>query len=106
MTDYRDYAKDLRELADVLESNALDLPLPRYDNVPLTIDIHVAEQDEPVYAAAALGVTPKISVTGHTTATVRIGTVELKFVHITDTAMAAHHARMARADATPAAVTS
>ena len=100
--DFHDYAHDLRLLADILDQAAPDLPIPKYATIPLTIDIGAAEQRDVLIAANALGVNPKITDTGHTTATLMIDTVELRFIHITDTAMGAYKAKQAFAATMPA----
>jgi len=74
MVTYHDYAKDLRTLADLLDAHTSDLPLPKYANQGLTIDIHTAEAIDVVQAAKTLGSKVEIR-RGHTTADVEIESV-------------------------------
>ena len=96
MVTYQGFAKDLRALAAMLDRAALDLPMPQYADQGLAIDIHVAEERDVLSAVGALN-TQVSRRNGHTTTQADIGTVHLRFVHVTDTAMAAHTAKMAYA---------
>lgn len=102
---YRAFARDLHALADLLDATAADLPEPKY-HIPLSIGIHCAEAVDVAQAAKALGVDAKVTPAGHSTATLRIDSVEFQFIHITDAAMAAHNARAEYARTMPAAVAS
>ena len=99
MVTYHDYAKDLRALADILDVTTL--PLPKYPQQGLSIDIHVASSDDVEQAAWTLGARANSS-NGHTTLVVDLDTVHLKFVHVDDAAKAAHQARMTYAATMPA----
>jgi hypothetical protein len=103
MVTYHDYAKDLRALADLLDTHTSDLPLPKHANQGLTIAIHTAEAIDVVQAAKTLGVEIEIR-RGHTTADVEIDTVHLGFIHINGDAMAEFNLRQAYAKTMPAAV--
>jgi hypothetical protein len=89
---YRDFAKDLRALADLLDATATDLPLPQYD-IPLDITIHVTEAQDVFDAALALGVEANVTDSGHSTATRHVDSVDLRFLHITADAMVKYNAR-------------
>jgi hypothetical protein len=86
MSDYRSWAKDLHTLAYFLTEAADELPAPMFD-LPLCIDIHVAEPADVVAAAETLDVVVEDSGGGHTSASTLIDTVRLKFAHVTDDAM-------------------
>lgn len=102
MVTFHDYAKDLRILADLFDTNADDLPLPQYSGQGLGVDIHVAEARDVLTASEAL--TTQVSRrNGHTTTQTDVGTIHLRFIHVTDTAMAAHSAKMAYAATMPVA---
>jgi len=103
MVTYQDYAKDLRALADLLDTHTSDLPLPKYANQGLTIDIHAAEAIDVVQAAKTLGSKVEIR-RGHTTADVEIDTAHLRFIHINGDAMAEFNLRQAYAKTMPVAV--
>jgi hypothetical protein len=96
--DYHDYAKDLRGLADLLDVTTL--PLPKYPQQGLSIDIHVASSDDVEQAAWTLGARANHG-NGHTTLVVDLETVHLKFVHIDAAARAKHKAWMAYAATMP-----
>ena len=98
MVTYQDYAKDLRTLAAMLDHLAYRLPLPKYPEQGLDIQIHTASHLDIDQAAKILDV-PTLRVHGHTTSVLDVGTVHLKFVHVNATATAAYKARMARANA-------
>ena len=100
MVTYQDYAKDLRALADLLDTIAADLPLPQYAGQGLTIGIHVAEAIDVVQAAKALETEVEIR-GGHTTTDVDIDTVHVSFIHVSVDAMAEHNLRQAYAKTMP-----
>ena len=97
---YRLFAADLYTLADTLENNADDLPLPKYPKQGLSIEIHVAFANDVFEAARVLNVDTEIRA-GHTTAQLDVGTIHLRFVHVEDAAMAAHKTRQAFAATMP-----
>jgi hypothetical protein len=95
---YADYAADLRALADILDDAGYRLPLPRYPSQGLDIQIHTASHLDVDQAAKILDVpTSRPKGSGHTTANLDVGTVHVRFVHVSDAAMAAHTAKMAYA---------
>ena len=99
MGTYYDYAKDLHQLANMLEY-ADELPLPRYPGQGLGIDIHVDSPDDVDKVAIAFDMKVDRH-NGHTTAELTVGTVQMRFVHIEDAAMAQYEARMAYARTMP-----
>ena len=99
---YHHFATDLRLLADRFDALDGRLPLPKYPDQGLTIDIHTASHLDVDQAAKILDV-PTRKHGGHTTAALGVGTVTLNFVHVSDAAMARHNARMVRADKMPTA---
>ena len=92
---YGDYAADLRLLADILASHADYLPLPRYPEQGLSIDIHVESAEDIDEAGEVLDMTVTHKDNGHTTGEFRVASVELRFVHVSDAAMAEHKVRQA-----------
>ncbi len=92
MSNYADYAKDLRALALTLELLEPDLPAPCYASRGLTIRIFVPEARDVTQAAKALNVGARID-RGHTTTTAHYDTVTLEFVHVDAPAMADYEAR-------------
>ena len=94
MTTYTDFATSLMCLADLLSDHADDLPLPRFANQSIDFDVHVSEARDVITAAKALDAPIAVS-DEHTTATVDLGSVRLRFVHISDAAMSRYHKRQA-----------
>jgi hypothetical protein len=95
---YTHYAADLRALADRLDDSGYRLPLPKYPDQGLSIDIHTASHLDVDQAAGILDVETRLR-NGLTTAEFNVGTVHVHFVHVDAAAMAKHTARMARANA-------
>lgn len=92
MVTYHDYARNLRALAGILDGLDGRLPLPRYPEQGLDIQIHVASHLDVDQAAGILDVPTRLH-NGHTTTTLDVGTVTLGFVHVNDAAMAEYKAR-------------
>lgn len=90
--DYTDFARDLRRLADLFEAHADDLPLPKFAGQSVDFDIHTAEALDVLAAASALGSSVKVH-DEHTTTTVDLGSVRLRFVHVSDEAMSRYNRR-------------
>jgi hypothetical protein len=99
MVTYHDYAKDLRALADILDVTTL--PLPKYPEQGLSVDIHVASRSDVEQATRTLDAKANYR-NGHTTLMVDFETVHLKFIHIAGAAMAAHRVRQDFAATMPA----
>ena len=97
---YDDYARDLRTLAAHFVILADRLPLPRYPEQGLGIDVYMASHLDVDQAAKILGV-PTGRHNGYTTAKFGTGTVKLRFIHVSDTAMAEYNARQAYAATMP-----
>ena len=98
---YRLFVADLHTLADTLSHLEDWLPLPRYPEQGLSIEVYVASARNVVVAATALDVKAHRSDTGHTTAQLDVGTIHLRFVHVEDAAMAEHRTREAFAATMP-----
>jgi hypothetical protein len=96
-----DFAADLRALAADLAS-VKDLPLPRYPNQGLSIDIVTATADDVDQAARTFSVEAVHKDSGHTKAAVAVGMVTLTFIHCDDAAMATYEVRQAFAETMPA----
>jgi len=92
MVTYQDFAQDLRTLAAMLDHLAPDLPLPRYADLGLDVDIHVAEASDVQQAARALHTEPSCR-NGYTKTAADIDTVHLRFTHVSDVAQEQYQAR-------------
>ena len=102
---YASYAADLRVLADRFDALDGRLPLPRYPEQGLDIQIHVASHLDVDQAAGILDLPARLH-NGHTTTAFDVGTVHVKFVHVNAAAKAQYNARQAYAATMPEPVMS